>query len=139
MNRMFLLRVFLAIVVVLDVTSYSYAGSDRWIMAMTAKRMDKANLVFVRFFGPDGVALESDALEKMVVREQDCSSGHVYALSKDYKMGYAPKNMLLGIYLSPNVWSNKTLCFSVQDLGRVVQSLDPAVNNSRNFQFNLVP
>jgi hypothetical protein len=139
MKKTWLLDVFLAIIVTLGVTSCSYAGSDRWIMAMTAERMDKTNLVFVRFFGPDGIALESGALEKMVIREQDCSAGHIFEIVKDYKMGYAPKNMLVGVYLSPYVWNNKTLCFSVPNLGKVEQSLNPAANNSRSFQLKMVP
>ena len=108
-------------------------------MAMTADRMDKSNLVFVRFFGPDGAALESDALKQMVIREQDCSSGKAFEMSKDYRMGYAPKNMLLGIYLSPFVWYKKSLCFNVPGLGKIVQSLDPAANNSRSFQLKMTP
>lgn len=130
--------VFLAIIM-LGVTSSSYAGSDRWIMAMTAERMDKANLVFVRFFGSDGVALESEALKQMVIHAQDCSTGHVFEMSKDYRMGYAPKSMLLGIYLSPFVWNNKILCFSVQGVGKAEQSLNPATNNSRSFQLEVDP
>jgi len=128
----------LAIIVTLGATTCSYAGSDRWIMAMTAERMDKTNLVFVRFFGPDGVVLESGALEQMVIREQDCSSGHVFQMVKDYKMGYAPKNMLVGIYLSPFVWHKKSLCFSVPGLGKIEQSLDPVANNGRTFQLKMV-
>lgn len=139
MRITWLLNAVLAMMVMLGVTSYSYAGSDRWIMAMTAERMDKGNLVFVRFLGPDGVALESEALEKMAIREQDCSSGHIFAMVKDYKMGYAPKNMQLGIYLPAHVWSNKTLCFSVPNLGKIEQSLDPAASKSRSFQLKMVP
>lgn len=138
MNKTRLMDILLAIIVMLGVSSYSYAGSDRWIMAMTAERMDKVNLVFVRFFGPDGVALESDALEQMVIREQDCSSGHIFEMVKDYKMGYSPKHMLVGIYLSPYVWNNKPLCFNVPGLGKIEQSLDPATNNGRTFQLKMV-
>jgi len=129
----------LAMIVALCVASYSYAGSDRWIMSMTAERMDKSNLVFVRFIGPDGVALESVALEQMVIREQDCSSGHIFEMVKDYKMGFSPKNMQVGIYLSPFVWSNKTLCFSVPNLGKIEQSLKPKTNNSRIFELKMAP
>jgi len=129
----------LAMIVTLGVASYSYAGSDRWIMAMTAERMDKTNLVFVRFYGPDGVALESAVLEQMVIREQGCSSGHIFEMVKDYRMGYAPKNMLVGIYLSPFVWYKKPLCFSVPNLGKIEQSLDPSANNSRTFQLKMAP
>jgi hypothetical protein len=139
MNRTKLPDVLLAIFVSLGAVSNSFAGSDRWIMSMTAERMDRGDLVFVRFFGKDGAALESDALQTMVIREQDCSSGRVYEIAKDYKMGYAPKNMLLGIYLPAHAWNKKTLCFSVPDIGKIEQMLDPAANNSRIFQLKIVP
>ena len=131
--------VFLAAIAMLGAASYSHAGSDRLIMAMSAERMDQENLVYVRFLGPDGAALESDALKQMVIREQDCSSGRVYKMPKDYKMGYAPKNMLVGIYLEPHAWNNKTLCFSFPDLGKTAQKLDLAANNGRSFQFKVAP
>lgn len=137
MNKTWLSDVFLAIIVMLGVTSYGYAGSDDLIMAMTAERMNKGNLVHVRFLGPDGAALESHALKQMVIREQDCSSGHIFEMAKDYKIGYAPKNMLVGIYLPPHVWSNKTLCFSIPNIGKIEQSLNPAANNSRSFQLKM--
>jgi hypothetical protein len=139
MNRMRLLDVLLAVFVLLGAVPDSYAGSDRWIMTMTAERMDRGDLVFVRFFGKDGAALESDALQAMVIREQDCSSGHIFEMAKDYKMGYSPKNMFVGIYLPARVWNKKTLCFSVPDLGTVEQMLDPAANNSRTFQLKMAP
>jgi hypothetical protein len=132
-------RVLLAIIVALGVTSFSYAGSDRWIMAMTAEHMEKGNLVFVRFFGTNGTALESDVLQTMVIREQDCSSGHLFEIAKDYKMGYAPKNMLLGVYLPPHVWNKRSLCFMVPNMGKIEQVLDPAANNNRTFQLKIVP
>ena len=129
----------MALIVTLGTATCSYAGSDRSIMSMTTARMDKTNLVFVRFFGPDGVALESGALEQMAIREQDCSSGHLFEMVKDYKMGFAPKNMLVGIYLSPFVWYQKPLCFSIPGLGKIEQSLDPAANHSRTFQLKIIP
>ena len=137
--KMRLADVFLAVIAMLGVASYSHAGSDRLIMAMSAERMDQENLVYVRFLGPDGAALETDALKQMVIREQDCSSGRIYKMPKDYKMGYAPKNMLVGIYLEPRAWNSKTLCFSFPDLGKIAQNLDPAANNGRSFQLKVVP
>ena len=137
MNKTWLSDAFLAIIVMLGVTSYGYAGSDDLIMTMTAEGMAKGNLVHVRFLGPDGAALESHALRQMVIREQDCSSGHIFEMAKDYKIGYAPKNMLVGIYLSPHVWSNKTLCFSIPNIGKIEQSLNPAANKSRSFQLKM--
>jgi hypothetical protein len=132
-------KVLLAIFAVLGVASYGYAGSDRWIMSMTAERMDRGDLVFVRFFSRDGVALESDVLQTMVIRKQNCDSGHIYEIAKDYKLGYAPKNMLVGIYLPAHVWNEDTLCFSISDLGKIVQKLDPAANNGRIFQLKVGP
>jgi len=139
MSRIRLLDVCLAIIVMLGVASYSYAGSDRLIMSMSAERMDQENLVYVRFLGPDGAAIESEALQQMVIREKDCSSGRTFKMIKDYKIGYAPENMLVGIYLDPHVWSGKTLCFSVSELGKIEQSLNPAANNSRIFQLKMIP
>lgn len=134
-----ILAVFLALGAVLGAVASSFAGSDRWIMAMTAQRMEQGNLVFVRLLRPDGAALESDDLKQIAIREQDCSSGQLFEVVKDYKLGYSPKNMLVGIYLPQHVWSGKTLCFSVPYLGRVVQGLDPSANNGRVFQLKMAP
>lgn len=135
MNR--LLEMLVTTVVILMVSTSSYAGSERLIMAMTAARMDQENLVYVKFFGSDGVALESDVLKQMVIREQDCNSGHVFEMVTDYKIGYAPKNMLVGIYLFPHSWNKKNLCFSVPNLGKIEQSLDPISNKGRVFELKL--
>ncbi len=139
MNKLWVLKVSLSIIVALGVTSHSYAGSERLIMAMTTKRMDRENIVHVRFLAPDGTPLESSILKRMVIREQDCNSGHIFEMVKDYKIGYAPKNMLVGIYLYPHVWSSKSLCFSVPNLGKIEQGLDVASNNGRSFQLKVVP
>jgi hypothetical protein len=130
---------FLVIIVVLGMTAYSYAGSDRLIMSMTAERMVQENLVYVRFVGQDGATLESDTLKQMIIREQDCSSGHIFEMVKDYKIGYEPKKMLVGIYLYPYVWKNKTLCFNVPNLGKIEQSFNPTGNDSRSFQLKITP
>jgi len=139
MSKKRLFEVFLASIVMLGVTPCSYAGSDRLIMSMTAQRMDQEDLVYARFLGPDGAALESNVLNRMVIREQDCSSGHILKLIKDYRIGYVPKSMLVGIYLYPQAWKNKTLCFSVPNLGKIEQGLNPKANNGRSFQLKLVP
>jgi hypothetical protein len=128
----------LAALAMLAASAMSFAGSDRLIMAMTEKRMNQMNLVYVRFTGPDGAALESDALQKMVIREKDCESGHPFEIAKDYKIGYAPKNFLAGLYLSPYAWSNRALCFSIPGVGKVEQGLDPAASHSRSFELKLV-
>jgi len=134
-----IVAVFVALVAVTVAIPGSYAGSDRWIMAMTAQRMEQGNLVFARFFRPDGVALESDELMQIDIREQDCGSGRRFEIVKDYKLGYSPKNMLVGIYLPRHVWSGRILCFNVPDLGKVVQGLDPSANNGRVFQLRMAP
>jgi len=134
MFKMRLWEVCLASIVMLGVAPCSHAGSDRLIMSMSAERMDQEDLVYVRFLGPDGAALESNVLDRMVIREQDCSSGPTLKIIDDYKIGYAPKNMLVGIYLYPQAWKNKTLCFSVPNLGKAEQVLNPAANQGRIFQ-----
>lgn len=138
MSKMRLLAVFLASIVMLGIAPCSYAGSDRLIMSMSAQRMDREDLVYVRFLGPDGTALESNVLSRMVIREQDCGSGRILKIIKDYKIGYAPKNMLVGIYLYPQAWKNKTLCFNVPNLGKIEQGLNPSANNGRSFQLKVV-
>jgi len=139
MNKMLLFKSLVTFIVLLGMTSYSYAGSDRMILSMSAERMDQEDLTYVRFLGPDGAALESNILKQMVIREQDCISGSILEIVSDYKIGYAPENMLVGVYLYPQAWNNKTLCFSVPDFGEVKQSLNPATNNGRLFQLNIAP
>jgi hypothetical protein len=139
MSKMRLLQVFLVLIAILGIAPCSYAGSDRLIMNMSAKRMDRDNLVYVRFFGPDGNVLESNELSRMVIREQDCSSEKILKIIDDYKIGYAPKNMLVGIYLFPQAWKNKKLCFSFPSLGKIVQELDPAAHKGRSFQLKVAP
>ena len=134
MSKTGLSEILLAMMVALSVSSYSHAGSERLIMSMSAKRMDQENLVYVRFVGPNGAALESNVIKQMVIREHDCNSGRPLEMVKDYKIGYAPKNMLVGIYLYPQAWSNKTLCFGAPNLGNVEQMLNPVINNGRSFQ-----
>lgn len=129
---------FILVVIALFCTATSsYAGSDRLIMTMSAKRMVQEDLVYVRFLGPDGAALESNVLKQVVIREQDCSNGRILKIVDDYKIGYAPKNMLVGLYLLPHAWKNKPLCFTFPGLGMLEQSLDPAINKGRLFQFNV--
>jgi len=139
MNRKWVSDILLATLVLLGSATYGYAGSDRLIMAMSAQQMDRENLVFVRFLGPDGAALESNVLKEMVIREQDCSSGRTLIIVNDYKMGYAPKNMLVGIYLYPQAWNNKSLCFNVPGLGKIEQGLNPVTNNGRSFLLKMIP
>ena len=131
--------VLLAIFTMAGMSPTSFAGSERWIMAMTLERMIQEKLIHVRFLDSKGVVLESDALKQMVIREQDCSSGHAFEMARDYKMGYAPENKLVGIYLYPKVWQDKTLCFSVPGLGKVEKSLTAEDNNGHSIQLNVAP
>jgi hypothetical protein len=139
MSKMRLLQVILMLIAITGIAPCSYAGSDRLIMNMSAKRMDQENLVYVRFIGPDGNALESNVLSRMIIREQDCSSGKILRIIDDYKIGYAPESMLVGIYLFPQVWKNKNLCFSIPKLGKTERELNPAAHNGRSFQLNVSP
>lgn len=139
MKKLRLPGVLLAIFAMVGMTPASLAGSERWIMAMTSERMVQEKLIHVRFLGPDSAALESDALKQMVIREQDCSSGHAFEMARDYKMGFAPENKLVGIYLFPQVWKNKTLCFSVPGLGKVEKDLTAADNIGHSIQLNVAP
>lgn len=139
MSKMRLLPAVLISIAILGMAPCSHAGSDRLIMSMSAKRMDREDLVYVRFIGPNGAALESNVLSSMVIRVQDCSSGNILRIIDDYKIGYAPKNMLVGIYLFPQAWKNKNLCFSFPNLGKIEHDLNPAANNGRSFQLRVAP
>ena len=139
MEKMRLLAIFLAIFAMVGVTPASFAGSDRWIMFMTQKRMIQDKLIHVRFLKPDGVALESDALKQMVIREQNCSTGHPFEMITDYKMGFEPENKLVGIYLFPLTWENKTLCFSFPDIGKVEKTFAASDSNGHSIQLGVMP
>jgi hypothetical protein len=116
-----------------------YAGSDRLIMSMSEQRMDQEDLVYVRFLGSDAAAFESNVLNKMVIREGDCESGRIFSIVEDYKVGYAPKTMLVGIYLFPQAWKDRKLCFGFPGLGRVQTELRPSSSSGRMFEFTVVP
>ena len=137
MKKLWLLGTLL--VVMAGTASSSYAGSERWIMVMTPERMAQKNLVHVRFVGPDGGVLESDALKEMVIREQDCSSGRVFKMVKDYKMGFSPETKRVGIYLFPHVWKSKPLCFSVPNIGKAEKDLTAEENNARSILLEIKP
>jgi len=139
MRKIHYLQAFLMSIAMLGMVPCSHAGSDRLIMSMSVQRMDQEDLVHVRFVGPDDAALESNVLGRMEIREQNCSSGNILKIIDDYKIGYAPKSMLVGIYLYPQAWKSKKLCFSIQNLGKIEQGLDPAENNSRLFQLRVAP
>jgi len=139
MNYPYQLRIVFCFLVLLVIAPRSFAGSDRLIMTMTPEKMNRMNLVYVKFSAPDGSTLESDKLKQMAIFEQDCNSGKLLELVKDYKIGYAPKNRLVGIYLSPHAWSNKTLCFSIPDIGKIEQHFDATVRDNRSFQLQMAP
>lgn len=132
------LSVVLAVFALAGVVPDSFAGSERWIMSMTQARMVQENLIHVRFVGPDGVALESNAMKKMVVREQDCDTGNTFKMVKDYKMGFSPDNKLVGIFLFPHTWKNKALCFSVPGVGKIEQDLTAADNSGHSIELKVM-
>lgn len=129
----------LAIFAMAGMISTSFAGSERWLMAMTSERMLQEQLIHVRFLDSKGAVLESDALKQMVIREQNCSSGHVFEMARDYKMGYAPENKLIGIFLYPKMWQGKALCFSVPGIGKAEKSLTAEDNNGHSILLNIAP
>ncbi len=137
MNQPYLPKFILGAWMLLSMTS-GFAGSDRWIMVMTDQRMIQEDLVFVKFLAADGIQLESDALKQMVIRKADCDTGRTLEMIIDYKMGYEPKKMQVGIYLYPRSWTPQPLCFSVPQLGKIQQQLDPADNHGRIFQLKMI-
>ncbi len=139
MSRNGTIQLILGLIVFLTVITFAYAGSDRLIMSMSAQRMDQEDLVYVQFLGPDGVALETLSLGQMIIRANNCSTGTILKIIDEYKIGYSPESMLVGIYLYPQAWKNKKLCFRIPELGMVERGLDPTTNKSRSFQLKFVP
>ena len=135
MKIMRLPYVMLSIVVMAGATPASFAGSDRLIMAISPRLMIQEQLIHVRFFGPDSVVLESDALKQMTI--QNCSSGQVFQVIKDFKIGYAPENKMVGVYLYPQAWKDNTLCFSVPGLGKVEKRFTSDDVNGHSIQLNM--
>lgn len=101
----------------------SFAGSERLIMRMTPERMEQDNLIHVRFVDAKGNSIESDKLMNMVIRESDCTTGRQYAIPEDFKVGYNPGPKLVGIYLPPQNWVDKKICFAVPQVGQVESTL----------------
>ena len=140
MHKMHLSKIFLAIIFMLWFASGSYAGSDRIMIAVSPTQMEKADLVFIQFFGPDGMVLESDALYKMAIHDHDCDAGRIFELVNDYKLGYAAKKFVVGIYLFPRTWSDSTLCFDIPGMGKVSQSFAASLSGSgRYLNLKLAP
>lgn len=139
MSRYGTIQLILGLIVLLTLITSAYAGSDRLIMSMSAQRMDQEDLVYVQFLGPDGVALETHSLGQMVIRENSCNTGTILKIIDDYKIGYSPESMLVGIYFYPQAWKNKKLCFRIPELGMAEGGLDPTTNKSRSFQLKIVP
>ena len=135
MKTMRLPYVMLSIVAVLGVTPASFAGSDRLIMAISPGLVVQEQLVHVRFFGPDSAVLEYDALKDMAIH--DCSSGRAFEMVRDFKIGFAPENKMVGVYLYPQAWKNNTLCFSVPGHGKVEKSFTSDDVNGHSIQVNM--
>ncbi len=139
MRKLQLTFVFLATVAFIGLSSAGFAGSTRLIMTMTSERMVQEQLIHVRFLGSDGAELESDALKQMVIRQHDCASGHVFDLEMDCKIGYEPDHKLVGIYLYPKVWKNKSLCFSIPNQGKVEREFTKTDNDGHSIQLKVMP
>lgn len=125
-------------IALLGASSCCWAGSERMLMSMTEEKMNRMNLIYVRFQGADGSALESNQLKQMSIREPDCDSGHRLELVTDYKIGYG-LDKKVGIYLSPQAWQDKSLCFSIPNIGKVEQRLTPDTHSGRQFSLQFAP
>ncbi|MDX8386541.1 MAG: hypothetical protein R8M11_08525 [Gallionella sp.] len=133
MNKISLLGSFLAAIVMLGITSHSYAVGERLIMNMTEKRMNRQNLIHIRFENANGKILSSKVIHKMVIREQDCDAGPILDITQDYKVGFSTSGMQVGVYMVAKSWRDHALCFSVPSIGSVQQRFDPESNQSRDF------
>ena len=131
--------IFLASVTLISAPQASFAGSTRLIMTMTSKRMVQEQLIHVRFLDPNNVALESEVLKQMVIREKDCTSGHAIEIELDYKIGYDPDHKLVGIYLYPSAWKDKFLCFSTPSQGKVERVFTEKDADGHSIQLNVAP
>ncbi|MEW5756069.1 MAG: hypothetical protein AB1810_07170 [Pseudomonadota bacterium] len=107
----------LVLVSLLVPVSVGVAGSERWIMAITPERLDSQNLLHVRFTDGAGDPVESELLQKMEIKEGSCETGRLFKIVEDYKLGFFPNPKMLGIYLPPGNWIDKTLCFSIPEVG----------------------
>jgi len=116
---------FALLVAALLAATASLAGSDRWLMAITEDKMERYGLVHVSFTDPSGAVLESDALKAMEIRAGGCD-GQLFQVTHDYKFGYRPADKQVGIYLFPQSWAKRDLCFRVPGVGQVETSFPDA-------------
>lgn len=103
------------------------AGSDRWIMAITAEHAAMQDLVHIYFKAPDGSAVESDGLKVMAIDANQCAASDHYQMVTDYKLGYGPDRGPVGIYLMPTSWHDRTVCFHVPGVGQVSHDFSSSV------------
>ncbi|GEM_PF-3020724 len=139
MYKISLLGSFLTAIAMLSFTASSYAVGERLIMNMTEKRMNRQNLIHIRFENTLGKTLSSKVIHKMVIRAKDCNTGPLLEITKDYKVGFSTAGMQVGIYVVARSWREQALCFSVPGLGSVQQSFDPESNQSRDFVVTIAP
>lgn len=98
------------------------AGSERLVMVMSAQKMAQHQLVHVRFQNSAGNDLNSTVMKRLVIRSGDCNSGVKYTMPDDYKFGYSPRKEM-GIYLPPQRWRNKKLCFTDPEHGQLATTI----------------
>jgi len=113
---------FALLVAGLFIVTASMAGSDKWMMSITEDKMDRMGLVHISFVDQSGVLLESEALKSMEIRADGCDSGQAYQVSQDYKYGYRPSDKKIGIFLEPESWKDRDVCFKVPGMGQVKSS-----------------
>jgi len=110
----------------LFIATASMAGSDKWMMSITEDKMDKMGLVHVSFVDQSGILLDSEALKSMEIRADGCDGSQAYQVSQDYKYGYRPLDKKIGVFLLPESWKNRDVCFKVPGVGQVKSSFPAA-------------
>jgi hypothetical protein len=116
---------FALLVAGLFIATASMAGSDRWMMNITEGKMGRLGLVHVSFVDQSGGLLDSKALQRMEIKVDGCDGGDVYKEASDYKYGYRPSDKKIGVFLLPESWKDRDVCFKVPGMGQV-QSSFPA-------------
>lgn len=117
---------------------HAMAGSDRWIMAITAENAAMKDLVHLYFKTPDGGSVESDKLKLMAIDASQCAASTPYQMVTDYKLGYGPDRGPVGIYLMPSSWHERTVCFNLPGIGQVSHDFTSTVRG-QSLQLQLAP
>ncbi|MDX8412377.1 MAG: hypothetical protein R8K46_10990 [Mariprofundaceae bacterium] len=102
---------------------------------MTEDKMDKQGLVHVTFVDQSGGFLESESLKRMEIRADGCDGEQVYQVASDYKYGYRPSDKKIGIFLLPQSWESRNVCFKVPGVGQVKSTFPSNGGNTSVLSF----